>query len=157
MGQVTGQIESIGEKHGQGANGPWTSYSMKINGTWNSVGFDKPAYGEGQVVTFEMVPNPKNPQYQNMKKGSMQLSAGSPQGAPAANNAAPQASSGPTPNQMQIMRQAGVKAANAFASHSGWEGDQAGIIDLAREFLAFYTGELDQAKAENTFNDDVPF
>lgn len=155
MGQVTGQIESIGEKQGTGKTGnPYTMYSVKVNGAWHGAGFDKPAYGEGQIVTFEMV---QNGQYQNMKKGSMQLSAGSPQGAPAANNAAPQASSGPTPNQMQIMRQNAVTNANAFAAHSGWEGDQAGIIDLAREFLAFYTGELDKTQAEDTFNDDVPF
>ena len=156
MGQVTGQIESIGEKQGTGKTGnPYTMYSVKVNGAWHGAGFDKPAYGEGQVVTFEMV---QNGQYQNMKKGSMQLSAG---GTPGAIGAGPapvaQAASGPTPNQMQIMRQNAVTNANAFAAHSGWEGDQAGIIDLAREFLAFYTGELDQAKAENTFNDDVPF
>ena len=155
MGQVTGQIESIGEKNGTAKTGkPYTMYSVKVNGTWHGAGFDKPAYGEGQIVTFEMV---QNGQYQNMKKGSMQLSAGSPQGAPAANNAAPQASSGPTPNQMQIMRQNAVTNANAFAAHQNWEGDQAGIIALAREFLAFYTGELDEALAEATFNDDVPF
>jgi len=129
-------------------------YSVKVNGAWHGAGFDKPAYGEGQIVTFEMV---QNGQYQNMKKGSMQLSAAGEALAPVTTRGGAALAAGPTPNQMQIMRQNAVTNANAFAAHQNWEGDQAGIIALAREFLAFYTGELDEALAEATFNDDVPF
>lgn len=161
MGQVTGTIGSVEEKSGfsQKNGKPWTMYSLVLtDGTKHSMGFDKPAYAPGQTVTFTME---QNGQYMNMKKGSMQLSDGNPAATPDTGGAGPVAhvASGPTANQLQIMRQNAVTNANAFAAHQNWEGDQAGIIDIAREFLAFYTGELDQKKAEGTFtgDGDIPF
>ena len=156
MGQVTGAIAGIEEKTGfsQKNGKPWTMYKLSLSdGTSHSMGFDKPTYGVGQVVTFTME---QNGQYQNLKKGSMQLSDGSPPAA-AMGSVAPAAKAGPTDRDLQIMRQNAVTNANAFAAHSNWEGDQDGIIDIARTFVAFYTGELDKAQAEDTFNDDVPF
>ena len=152
MGQVTGAIQSIGEKNGTGKTGkPYTMYSVKVNGDWHNAGFDKPSYGEGQTVSFEME---QNGQYQNMKKGSMIAAAGGAVASAPAAHVPGEASQ----RDLQIMRQNAVTNANAFAAHQNWEGDHEGIIDIARVFVDFYTGKLDVAKAEDEFNgEDIPF
>lgn len=53
--QYTGFIEQVGHKEGRGKRGPWHLYSLKIDGTWITLGFldSAPAVQEGEYVTVQ--------------------------------------------------------------------------------------------------------
>jgi hypothetical protein len=59
-GTITAFVEKLNSKTGQGARGPWTAYSMKVqteDGTvlpdWYQLGFTSPAFEEGSFIKFD--------------------------------------------------------------------------------------------------------
>jgi len=54
MSETTGRVDRINAKTGQGAHGPWTAYSLQIDGNWWNYGFKAPPCKEGDTVTYTM-------------------------------------------------------------------------------------------------------
>tara|TARA_R110000772_G_scaffold175148_1_gene287003 strand:- start:347 stop:835 length:489 start_codon:yes stop_codon:yes gene_type:complete len=59
---MQGYVNSITSKSGQGARGPWTLFSIEIDGQKFGAGFDKPNVPEGSYVEFDVV---QKGQYKN--------------------------------------------------------------------------------------------
>jgi hypothetical protein len=60
---INGIVEQVGSRPA----GRGTAYSLKVNGTWYSVGFKNPNVQTGQEVSF---PVTQNGQYWNLTKGA---------------------------------------------------------------------------------------
>ena len=87
--QAQGYIQNIATKQGQGRNGPYTMYSMKVDNEWYSCGFKPINAKEGDYVSFSII---QKGQYKNAENIAPTATA-----APAAQAAAPQASGGAVP------------------------------------------------------------
>jgi hypothetical protein len=83
---MQGHLNKIGMKQGNGANGPWTLYSIEVDGTWYGSGFKAPNAKEGDYISFDVV---QKGQYKNAE--NIAVSAGAPA------TAAPTASGGAAP------------------------------------------------------------
>lgn len=66
MTEFRGFVVKINTKTGQGKRGPWTLYSVKLEGEdgvelkdWLSYGFDKPKFKEGDFIKLEAEKNDK--------------------------------------------------------------------------------------------------
>ena len=51
---MQGFVEQVSEKQGNGRNGPYTLYSVKINGEYLGAGFNKPACNNGDFINYEV-------------------------------------------------------------------------------------------------------
>lgn len=76
--QAQGYIQKISTKQGQGRNGPYTIYSMNVDGEWYSCGFKPINANEGDYVSFNVIKKENFTNAENIK-----LAAGAqPQAAP---------------------------------------------------------------------------
>lgn len=57
-----GYVQKLSTKQGQGRNGPYTMYSMNVDGDWYSCGFKPPQCNEGDYVQFNVT---QKGQYKN--------------------------------------------------------------------------------------------
>lgn len=84
---MQGYIEKISQKSGNGANGPWTMYSIQVGGNWYSCGFKPVPAKEGDYVNFDVVQKGKYTNATNV----------APVAAPAASSGGGNNSSSPAP------------------------------------------------------------
>ena len=75
--KVQGFVEKLSTKQGQGRNGPWTMFSINVNGEWYSCGFKAPNCQEGQYVEFDVV---QKGQYKNAENVTPTQQASAPAG-----------------------------------------------------------------------------
>lgn len=57
--QKQGFVQKKSEKQGMGSNGPYTIYSLQIDGEWYGHGFKPPQCNEGDYVSYTVVQNGK--------------------------------------------------------------------------------------------------
>lgn len=80
---MQGFVEQIGEKQGNGRNGPYTLYSVKVGGDWLGAGFNQPSCKEGDFINYEIE---QKGNYKNIK--SISVAQAPANNAPSANNSA---------------------------------------------------------------------
>lgn len=88
--QAQGYVQKMSTKQGVGRNGPWTMYSINVDGEWYSCGFKPPQCQEGDYVSFNVV---QKGQYKNAEN----VAAIPQQSAPSNSGGAPAAQSGSLP------------------------------------------------------------
>lgn len=148
----TGVIEAVSEKQVNTRRGPAKAYSVKVNGNWMSAGFKEPPV-KGTEIQFDVVTNAKGytnvenivpisaPGASTMPSSSTRLSAG--------NWPIPKDSG----RDRSIMRQNAVTNALRFlelrVNDAGEQVmDTATVIAVARDFEAYYSGDLDVAESK---------
>lgn len=83
--QLQGVIENVSTKNGMGKNGPWTMYSMQVNGEWYGCGFKPIQAGKNDYVSFDFE---QSGNYKNAKNVQVVAApAGAAQQAPSASPA----------------------------------------------------------------------
>lgn len=145
----TGVIEAVSDKQVNTRRGPATAYRVKINNTWYGAGFNAPPE-KGTTVQFEAQTN---------NAGYMDAKNIVPISGTVSSAAKTGASSGwPIPKDSgrdrSIMRQNAVTNALRFfelqntLSEEMQDISPAQVIMVARDFEAYYSGDLDAAEAE---------
>jgi hypothetical protein len=155
-------VESISNKAVTTKFGSKLTYSFKADGEWYKLGFKKPTFKEGDDISFT---HTEGAYGKEVDITSVVVSGGksaAPTGAGAARPAAPAPRSGfpisPLDGQRSIIRQNCVTNARevlcASMNHTKEytkftpEEIASWVINLARKFEAYATGDLDLYKAE---------
>jgi len=106
---MQGYVTKIGTKQGAGAHGPWTLYSVQIDGAkWLGAKFKAPACNEGDLITYDIV---ADGQYENI--ANIAVVAGGAAQAPTAVASAPSVSPPVNKTQLSIHLQSCRNAAIA--------------------------------------------
>lgn len=74
---MQGYVQKISQKSGHGAKGPYTLFSMNVDGEWYGTGFNAPACKEGDYVSFDVVQKGKFKNAENVSVASQQSAVGS--------------------------------------------------------------------------------
>lgn len=153
--KASGTVENITSRSVTARGKPGTAYAVEVDGERYSAGFDKPDCNIGDVVEFEYE---MNGNYRNIVKGSLRKA--SPKAAASSGGYSGGRGKGvfPVPQDdgsIAILRQNALTNAVAFLNASGFlsgsddlEEKQARVIDVAKYFASFTSGELDELEAE---------
>lgn len=159
MSEITGVVESIGTKEVKTRFGMKPTYSMKVDGEWYKLGFNKPRCDKGDTVTFNYTEGTYG---REVDAKAISVGTGGVKAAP--ESAAPRAPSYsgkgvfPIPaldGQRAIVRQNALT--NAREMVVAFDNGDKGIVDynimsdkiihIARKFEAYACGDLDAIRA----------
>jgi hypothetical protein len=146
MTKIEGSVESVFSKQITAKSGKnYTIYHMRVSGQDVNMGFNRPAYQEGEFVSLDVERNRYGELEVPKKGGSASNSNGSSYSAPSNSTSAP-APGIALSKDMAIIRQNALT--NAVNYHANSDAEPEDIIATAYVFAEFSSGKREERIAK---------